>query len=286
MRSRLLVLFAAALVLTLGAVAFVCLRREREPEYEGRKLSYWSGYYSWHAGGAVGDSIARDIRLHFGTNALPWLIKWTLYEEPRWQSTLRPVLPDRLAVSLGFDSAFARRNQGVMGFWALGEMASPAISPLAAAANDPTRPRSSRISAMQALLYIGREAVPAVLSLVSSHQQDASFVAEAILNLRNFPQAGAELRQCLQSTNAMIASAAARSLGLLRLQPDLSIPMLSSRLDDPNWSVRSRSCSALAEFGPDAKAALPKLAPWLTNSDVQVRAAATNAFAKIAPQDK
>jgi hypothetical protein len=58
--------------------------RDNEPKYNGKTLTAWleisrSRRYDnrWPQ--------AEDAVRHIGTNALPWLIKWTHYDRPTWQ---------------------------------------------------------------------------------------------------------------------------------------------------------------------------------------------------------
>jgi HEAT repeat protein len=294
MRRRLLVPFVAAFVLTLGAVAFFSLRGEREPEYNGWKLREYLEVYLHPVNSydnLRGPVAAQAVR-HIGTNALPCLIKWTLYEEPGWQLWADRELPSRLVDNLHFVDASERRSKGVTGFYILGEMGSPAIPALEAAAEDPARRPGSRVAAMEALGRIGSNAVPALLEIISDNRRsDPSAATMAIGQLggirdlsTNHSRTGDLLRKCLHNEEPSVTFTAASALGRFRLQPDLSVPALIACLQSSNAAVRVVAANALAEFGPDAKDALPILVPWLTNSDERVRDAATNALAKIAPE--
>jgi len=295
MRRRLLVLFAAAFVLMLGAVAFVSLRREREPEYQGRKLSEWIERYGsphivmFPKGSQPPDEDLAAIR-HIGTNAIPLLIKWSLYREPGWQTWLEQKLPDAVVERLHLVDDTERRSRGQLGFSALGDAATPAIPSLSAIIDDPARGPEERQFAVAALCCIGREGVPALLQTMRNNGPTGFLTSCAIFHLcyvedlgTNREEAGELLRAYVSGTNAGIACDAANLLGVHRLQPALSVPALATQLDKSPFVITA--ANALAQFGPDAKAALPKLAPWLTNSDVQVRHAATNAFARIAPEE-
>jgi hypothetical protein len=59
--------------------------REREPEsqYKGMPLSHWV----YLSGGSYNPE-AREAIKRFGTNALPYLLRWIQYEKPGWRKRL------------------------------------------------------------------------------------------------------------------------------------------------------------------------------------------------------
>src|SRR4051812_12829515 len=61
-------------VVVVAAVVLLWPRGEREPEYQGKKLSEWIG--------DEGNPRQADAVRHIGTNALPFLIGWIRYETP------------------------------------------------------------------------------------------------------------------------------------------------------------------------------------------------------------
>src|SRR5438876_6833658 len=62
-----------------GAVVFLS-RGPHQPEYEGRRLSQWIDRLALRSPPASPE--AEEAIRHIGTNALPWLVKWSLYDVP------------------------------------------------------------------------------------------------------------------------------------------------------------------------------------------------------------
>jgi hypothetical protein len=73
-RRRVILILLACVV--AGVVVFIVWPREREPEYQGRRLSWWiKGAWRQSENGAVQEERVQAIR-EIGTNALPYLVKW------------------------------------------------------------------------------------------------------------------------------------------------------------------------------------------------------------------
>ncbi len=80
MRKRGLIRLLIGILVLIGAIV-VLSRREREPEYGGKRLSEWVDELPESRDGAA-EKAVRNI----GTNGLPFLVKWMLYETPVWKS--------------------------------------------------------------------------------------------------------------------------------------------------------------------------------------------------------
>jgi len=90
-----IVMVLCALVVGVGAVAFWA--GEKEPEYQGKKLSEWvqayipKAYFSRYPADAAAHSKSHEAEVairHIGTNALPQLMKWINAETPEWRGRL------------------------------------------------------------------------------------------------------------------------------------------------------------------------------------------------------
>jgi hypothetical protein len=86
LRRRWRALIATAL---LGVILLTFWPREREPEYRGKKLSYWIGLYTSANNPWIYPSsdvqAARTALDEIGTNAHPWLLKCVRYDDPAWR---------------------------------------------------------------------------------------------------------------------------------------------------------------------------------------------------------
>ena len=92
------VLIALALVFVATVFAVVLWPGEREPEYQGKKLSQWISYVpptnmlaAWiRVVGRPGTPAEEmDAVRHMGTNAVRCLVRWVAYEPAKWRLKLR-----------------------------------------------------------------------------------------------------------------------------------------------------------------------------------------------------
>ena len=91
------------------------------------------------------------------------------------------------------------------------------------------------------------------------------------------------LLDCVRQDDLRLKSAAFRTLAILRLEPEVVVPLLVGELTNRNHDIRSASARALAGFGGDARAAVRALSEALADPDADVRGAATAALGEIAP---
>jgi HEAT repeat protein len=107
--------------------------------------------------------------------------------------------------------------------------------------------------------------------------------ALAIVNLgTNAAPAIPILLNDLQNPNHFYRERAADALGNLHIQPDVVVPALTNLLNDPTNAARFIAINSLGKFGPAARSAVPVIAPFLTNSDLDV--VAKRALRQIAPE--
>jgi hypothetical protein len=128
----------------VAAVAALMWPKEREPEYQGKKLSEWLELATLEAGHPVdparlGASPAGEAVRQIGTNGLPYLLKAISYEPSAAReravtlgAELSPVLRRGLHVDPGAPWSRERRAEAAeSGFLVLGPAASPAVLELA-----------------------------------------------------------------------------------------------------------------------------------------------------------
>jgi hypothetical protein len=195
---------------------------EKEPEYQGKKLSEWLTVSTYDPRDA---SEAVNV---IGTNALPFLLKWADFEYPRWKRRIQQMyvqhrgwpgstfVVNRLApieatkrirwARIGFaflrDKAEAAapvligRSQGLSVAKAalainclalIGTNALPPMLNILANTNEPIWKRIAVLDAMHDMTYLGSNALPAIAVLVRCASETNNVIwPEAYTALRNF----------------------------------------------------------------------------------------------------
>lgn len=289
-RKRVVIVLATYVLVAIGVVAF--WPGEREPEYNGKKLSEWLALQRYRP------EQASDAIRAIGTNALPVLVSWTELQVPAWRYNLaigygsfpRPIHSDSLADFFINQKAATRSFNSVFAFQILGTNASAAIPELSRFVMD-TRNRNRR-NAAHALAYIGgREALPPLLAALEDKTVpdiQRVLIASAIpdLNYRG-PELTSAVRvmiACLGESNQFVPSLAATALGTFLVQPEKCVPALTKAVASPDYRVRRNAIRALGNFGPVASNAINAVSKALDDSAQDVRKEATNALLKISPE--
>jgi hypothetical protein len=296
---------------------------EHEPVCNGKTLSQWAmirsasvGTVLRHTGGQVEgivwtETIARShlanaeaaIR-HIGTNGLPFMLDWLVYESPALRPTWKQKaidwltkipMPKKFKAGLRNTSFNAYPEQpprpmpedALWCFQVLGSKAGPAIPALTKIALEREHWQAS-VRGIEALDAIGQESTPALLDLATNYACSSRrqvIVALTELAKRNpGSEIGAisrTLARCVNDGDIAIERQAARSLGDLKVDQTIAFPVLTNGLRDPNLAY---AClGALGEYGPAAQPALPSLLPLLKSPDPELRAAVSNAAVRINP---
>ena len=294
---------AAAIVITVIVVA--AWPGEKEPEYQGKKLSEWAEPYA-----SLAEEISQerqdllknedaDAIRHMGTNALPFLLKWTREKPPHWRKQMAaigrkmPYVISRYNSPASWiygDPGFSRPTAAAWAFWVLGSQASPAVPELTRIASDVTAPEVSQ-RAVFALGHIGKDGFGSLLAILSNPQQAAAVRARAAWFVSrdymgtNSILAVPLLIQSLNDLDPFLEMVAADGLGDLALQPDSVVPALTVCLQGIYPPpVRRAASDALGKFGPRAKAAVPALLKVARETPPVLGLFATNALRKIAPE--
>lgn len=144
-RKRFIIVFSFLVVVILGAALWP---REREPEYNGVKLSVWLERYkaNLEPDYVSSDSHAALVQAHsaireIGTNSLPFLVRWIQYKEPAWRKALYcglgkvpdKVLRPRVSMRLFrwlHDKKLDRADNSMYAFQVLRQQAQPAVPEL------------------------------------------------------------------------------------------------------------------------------------------------------------
>ncbi len=229
-RKRCAIWVAAGCVLA-ALIAMLASPREREPEYDGRKLTQWLKLYLQSPNRFTDSQQAAEAVRHIGTNALPWLLKWTDYQPPGWRMSLATNAPAAARRPGYFRSAYLRLlNRPAddlnwlarFGFEILGPQARPALPEVQKRMVDWGQPWRASIS-MQIYTHIeGPGGVPALVS-------------------------------ALGSTNANCRQSAAYCLATLGANGAPAAPMLRNALNDPDPVVRRFASAALQKILPQTR---------------------------------
>jgi hypothetical protein len=217
------VILIAAVCLAAVVVAFVVWPGEREPEYQGRKLSEWLEPYN-----DVGDDEARVAAIkHIGTNALPFLLSWMQYEPPPWRESiyrhlykLPKIARKDLTYRVLLGKGELRLRAVVRGFEALGPEAAPAVPELARILSR-TKSTGTGYRATFALASIGEEGLPALTNaLADPHCANRYYAAEAIGSIGDKARAAVPaLLLVLNDPDPVVRDAA--TLALRQVAPEL-----------------------------------------------------------------
>jgi hypothetical protein len=281
-------------VLGLGLVTMLVVvpwPRENEPEYQGKTLSQWLATYMENG---QASPQAADAVHHIGTNALPFLVKWIAHEQPKWRDKLAdkmlrvPIPLARATVGPLLGTRRVRAGVAVFGFEILREEAAPVVPALTKLMQDWRFPnRGDR--AVLALVYIGKDALPALFTVMTNTEAPPKFrcrvarcITDPMMNLgTNAVRAVPTLLLCLEDPG--VASCVAQVLGILNLAPEEVVPALAKCLRSPEISVRVEAAKALGEFYSRASPAVPDLLVAANDNTQLVRVAAINGLIKSHP---
>jgi HEAT repeat protein len=240
-----------------------------------------------------GDQSATAAVRQIGTNALPSLTRWLVYEpskmelrvtdacERRIPNPLRDILVDR--------HWKVRPDLAEYGLRLLGPEAKPAIPELVRALADHKKP-GAELRITRALRYIGEDSLPPLVTLLTNRANPKQLRVEAvhwICSTKIFNDfAVTNLVRCLQDRERDVAIQAALVLAESRLEPDVVIPFLTNAVHAVGLNEHERhdAVEYFNEYGQTARPALPTLIELMSDPSVLVRDSVTNALSNIAPE--
>ncbi|MEI7731456.1 MAG: HEAT repeat domain-containing protein [Verrucomicrobiota bacterium] len=267
----LIVLVGAAILAALLVPGEREISGEREPSYLGHRLSWWVEEYG-HSYPGERDPKVVEALSKIGTNAIPFLFTWmrSTYDIKSSEGELR--------------AARARAAAGV--FSVLGTNARPAIPELGRMVNEPTNYFDYDLATV-ALCGIGNEGLPALAAALANPKTPdrTGLVWRMSLSFHTNPAVVPVFAKCLQDTDNKLREQVALALGSMVLAPEVAVPALADCLKDaPPPPLRRRLFRTLAAFGPQGRAAIPVLVTRLNDPDLEARTDATNALQRIAPE--
>jgi hypothetical protein len=185
------VLALAAGLITVLVVVGMVWPTEREPEYQGKKLSEWLKPKGAVTIGIRSREGARAVR-RIGTNALPYLVQWLRYERPAWREKLsaaygklpRILVNDSIKNRILIGKRERRALAAIEGFFILGHEGAPAVPELIRLVNATNAPRCSG-RAILCLVAIGKDARPAVPDIVRLYRLDPTNASLAVRQIES-----------------------------------------------------------------------------------------------------
>jgi hypothetical protein len=292
-RRQVVIVLVLCVLVGLCVVAF--WPGEREPEYNGKKLSEWCWlYWPWVSEGPAGQERARVAINHIGTNALPFLVQWLRYDHPSPKETMADImgqLKDRLHRNTGARNSLrplVRADIAVFGFEALGTNAIPAIPALTILLRDRASSPVTVGAAADALRAVGDKGwVQLAEYLRERGQPNRVFVIQNLFSARQDVGPILDvLTDCIQDPDDRVAVASATATALCSISQESAkrVTILKKGIGDSRATVREVSITFLGTLETNATPALPEIARALQDSNADVRRAATNALVKIAPE--
>jgi hypothetical protein len=266
MPKRVQIALAGLIMTILGVFAWQVLH-EREPVYQGKRLSVWLEQYGTnHWSGGRGDEVdtaTESAIRQIGTNAIPIYLEMMASKESSLTIKLLSSIPSRWFGWAHLPSSGdyrhkveMRRRLGAYAFIALDRDAKPAVPALIALLND--KHPDVRYVAVFALRSLGPVASDALPSLI----------------------------KCLDDPEFTVRDDAVMGLGTIQEQPQRVIPILIQFVEK-NRAERilcRDAMDSLRMFGGKAKASVPTLVGLLDDSVEDIRSAATNALLTIDPE--
>ncbi len=263
-----------------------------EPVYQGTPLRVWATELTKHGEFDLRppDRAAKALR-EMGPAAVPFLIEWL--PKPSEPVTRLERLLSEVPV-LGRLFRDAKRGPRspvsseavVAAFRVLGPDARAALPTLAKTLRTTrfsTRDYAAWHSASEAIPWIGSEAVPVMLTVVTNLQG----IHERWVLIRQFGLLGSNGAPAIPALvvwtgdqDPWVRLGAVSALGEIAQQAELVVPVLRvAALTDPDALVRRDAAEALGSFGPGV---IPDLIKALHDSDWQVRSGAVGGLGKVA----
>jgi HEAT repeat protein len=272
-RTRSIVFLLAVLVLGTAAARYI--RSQREPTYQGKRLSQWLAA-SCHAGPNSADGQARACEAvrAIGKRAIPRLLEMLQTKDSPLKLTLMRLHQKQSLVKIAFTPDYISRRVATEGFWALGPQAKDALPQLVRLFHD----TNIACDAACAMARIGPESV-GILREGLTNLNDQIRVASA----NGLAYAGSnawvavpDLVARLKDTSSEVRLTAEVALGGFAKQPEVVVPALVEILDGSTHSTRGLvadelrryAAEALGRFGQHATSAVPALLRALSDTNV------------------
>jgi HEAT repeat protein len=283
-----------ASVAGIALVIAVVWPREKEPVYQGRKLSAWLRDYSISGETWAMHSNARAAIRGIGTNSLPYLVRWLSSgaspSAEQTRSLLKKIPNRRIQFQVWEAEQIPQRAIG--GFAALGPLASPALPQLKELMYTSDHPLV-RYHAMLALAKFGDEGFSLMRAVLKDNSKSLPKRWEAYRTIMGIGAEGTDISEALPAILKLHVERT--ELEGKPFQTNewkyLVYCLGRSRFDkferclsNHDADVRYTAVVALDQLGAYQGPSLDVLRDRLSDSDLRVREAATNAIRQVAPK--
>jgi len=228
-----------------GVIAWQVLHsQEREPLYQGKRLSNWLANDD---GSLEAERSAQRAVIEAGTNAVPTLLRMLRQRDSRLKRKVMDLAQRQRFIRVHCTRAESRNAGAWVGFSTLRASAAFAVPSLMEICDLKISDPSQRY-AVRSLTAIGPAA----------------------------KRASPALLRAATSSDVIVRAESLHALVSIHAEPDLAVPALTRALSDPNSTVRFVACNSLAQVGDAAQQAVPVLVKTLGDPvrDVQHSAAA------------
>jgi hypothetical protein len=134
-RKRVQIVLAVVVVAVVGVIVWQVLR-EREPVYQGKRLSQWAKIYASPDFTLLSHSMSKHAIEQMGTNAMPILLKMLQARDSAFTRKLGSLANNQSIIPVHFTSAAEYRFRAVAALKVLGPAAKSAVPALVTALND------------------------------------------------------------------------------------------------------------------------------------------------------
>lgn len=268
--------------LIVGLLALLAiLIPSREPSYDGRTLRDWLHELARNPEFDENSPAPLAIR-HIGTNGLPILLAELRYKDST-PKRIAMKLNDWIGTKLERDpveitSQWERRAVAAKAIQLLGPDATSAIPALAENLSDP----DLCADAAWVLAGMGEPARSILLQNATATNYATRIVCATVLPFyTNNAAVVTSLQSLCSDPHPEVRQAAASSLGIMRADPETTVPLLINLLGNTDYNTQRTVCNALGRFGSNAAPALPLLSNLLSDSKLAFSVAPV--FRKIGP---
>jgi HEAT repeat protein len=249
------------------------------PIYHGKPLSHWVDIYG-APGNGPRDPEAEDAIKSAGTNAFPYLIKWTQWNRvPLGARLPKPVA--KLIYNQNPEVLISRRERRIIGaqlaFQPLRKLATPAaMEELAKLMNTAaSNPAASEIAtrAFTILASLRPRGLVPLIPVIENPKHPLRRDAVESINVSVKNDLNAEmfapgLIRCLDDTDYSIRTIAADALGDFQAAPPVVVPILIAHLETTDFKLKMAIVRALGDFQSESAHSLPILSNLLSDPSI------------------